>query len=69
LTLRHLLIPKHHVTGVVNERVEAISDEGLFFFYKGGGRSAYHLKMMFKVLLFSYSQKVFSCRDIENATK
>nr|WP_212119573.1 hypothetical protein [Niallia circulans] len=25
--------------------------------------------MMFKVLLFSYSQKVFSCRDIENATK
>ncbi|MCB5238259.1 transposase [Niallia circulans] len=46
-----------------------MSDEGLFFFYKGGGRSAYHLKMMFKVLLFSYSQKVFSCRDIENATK
>ncbi|MBP1931934.1 transposase [Ammoniphilus resinae] len=59
------LIPEHHVARVVDEMVEAVPDEQLFFHYKGGGRSSFHPKMMLKIILFGYSQKVYSCRGIE----
>lgn len=58
-------IPAHHVARVIDEMVEAIPDERLFSYYSGGGRSSYHPKMMIKVLLYAYSQKVYSCRGIE----
>jgi transposase len=58
-------IPAHHVARVIDEMVEAISDERLFRYYAGGGRSSYHPKMMLKVILYGYSQKVYSCRGIE----
>ncbi|MED4110363.1 transposase, partial [Halalkalibacterium halodurans] len=35
--------------------------------YKGGGRPAYHPKMMTKILLYGYTQKWFSCRAIAKA--
>ncbi|WP_053165689.1 IS1182 family transposase [Bacillus sp. FJAT-27238] len=63
------LIPAHHVARVVNEMVEAIPDEQLFSHYSGGGRAAFHPKMMLKVVLFAYSQKVYSCRGIEQLTR
>ena len=63
------LIPDHHVARVVDEMVEAVPDELLFSHYKGGGRSSFHPKMMLKIILFSYSQKVYSCRGIEKLTK
>jgi len=50
---------------VTDEMIEAIPDEQLFAYYTGGGRSAYHPKMMLKVILCGYSQKVYSCRGIE----
>lgn len=63
------LIPEHHVARVVDEMVEAVPDEQLFSHYKGGGRSSFHPKMMLKIILFGYSQKVYSCRGIENLIK
>ncbi|WP_261795543.1 transposase [Rubeoparvulum massiliense] len=45
--------------------IEAIPDEQLFVHYTGGGHRAYHPKMMLKVILYGYSQKVYSCRGIE----
>ena len=62
------LIPEHHEARVVDEMVEAIPDENLFSYYVGGGRSSYHPKMMLKVILYGYSQKVYSCRGIEKLT-
>jgi len=59
------LIPSHHVARVIDEMIEAIPDELLFAHYVGGGRSSYHPKMMLKVILYGYSQKVYSCRGIE----
>jgi transposase len=59
------LIPEHHVARVVDEMVEAVPNEILFSHYKGGGRSSFHPKMMLKIILFGYSQKVYSCRGIE----
>jgi len=63
------LIPEHHVARVVDEMVEAVPDEQLFSHYKGGGRSSFHPKMMLKIILFAYSQKVYSCRGIEKLIK
>lgn len=59
------LIPEHHVARVVDEMVESIPDEQLFAHYSGGGRRPFHPKMMLKVILYAYSQKVYSCRRIE----
>jgi transposase len=59
------LIPEHHVARVVDEMLEAVPDDVLFSHYKGGGRSSYDPKMMLKVILYAYSQKVYSCRGIE----
>lgn len=58
-------IPAHHVARVIDEMIETIPDADLFAYYTGGGRSAYHPKMMLKVILYAYSQKVYSCRGIE----
>jgi len=63
------LIPEDHVARIVDEMVEAVPDERLFSHYKGGGRSSFHPKMMLKILLFAYSQKVYSCRGIEKLIK
>ncbi len=63
------LIPEHHVARVVDEMVEAIPDEQLFSYYVGGGRASYHPKMMLKIILFGYSQKVYSCRGIETLVR
>ncbi len=60
-----MYIPTHHVARVIDEMIEAIADEQLFAHYTGGGRSSYHPKMMLKVILYGYSQKVYSCRGIE----
>jgi transposase len=60
-----LFIPAHHVARVIDEMIEAISDQQLVAHYTGGGRSPYHPKMMLKAILFGYSQKVYSCRGIE----
>jgi transposase len=58
-------IPENHVARVVDEMVEAVPDKQLFAHYTGGGRSPFHPKMMLKIILFGYSQKVYSCRGIE----
>ncbi len=64
-----LLIPENHVARVVDEMVECVPDEQLFSHYKGGGRASYHPKMMLKIILYGYTQKVYSCRGIEKLTK
>ena len=63
------LIPENHEARIVDEMVEAVSDEQLFSYYKGGGRASYHPKMMLKIILYAYTQKVYSCRGIEKLTK
>jgi transposase len=59
------LISENHVARVVDEMVEAVLDKQLFAHYIGGGRSSFHPKMMLKIILFGYSQKVYSCCGIE----
>jgi transposase len=63
------LIPDDHVVRVINDMVDRVSDNLFFTRYKGGGRSSYHPKMMTKVILYAYTQKIYSCRDIAKSLR
>jgi transposase len=58
------LIPSGHLVRVVNEMIEEIDKNILEEQYKGGGTSAYDPVMLLKVIIYAYSQRVFSSRRI-----
>jgi transposase len=59
------LIPAQHLVRVVNRVVDELDIESLLAKYKGGGTSSYHPRMMLKVIVYAYTQKVYSSRKIE----
>lgn len=59
-----ICIPDNHLVKIVNSAIEKMNIDPLIAKYKGGGTSAYHPKMMLKVLVYAYSQKVYSSRKI-----
>src|SRR3990172_8625005 len=61
------LIPPDHLVRVVNRMVEKIDIRPLLAKYKGGGTSSYHPRMMLKVLVYAYSQNIYTSRKIEKA--
>jgi transposase len=63
------LIPENHLVRVVNEFVERMDLASLEAKYVGGGTSSYHPKMMLKVYIYAYTQKVFSSRRIAKALR
>src|SRR5690606_568860 len=54
---------------VINDTIDKIDIEPLLMQYKGGGTSSYHPKMMLKVLVYAYSQKIYSSRQIAKALR
>ena len=58
------LIPANHQVRVVNGAVDQINLEPLLRKYKGGGTSSYHPRMMLKVLVYAYTQRIYSSRQI-----
>lgn len=63
------LIPPNHLVRVVNSIVDAIDIKPLIQQYKGGGTSAYNPKMMLKVIIYAYTQRTFSSRQIAKALR
>lgn len=61
------LIPAEHLVRVVNRVVDELDIEPLLAKYKGGGTSSYHPRMMLKVIVYAYTQKIYSSRKIEKA--
>ena len=61
------LIPSHHLVRVVNEVVERMDVSELINLYEGGGTSAYHPRMLLKVLLYAYCMKIYTGRKIARA--
>jgi transposase len=61
------LIPVAHLVRVVNRVVDELDIEPLLAKYKGGGTSSYHPHMMLKVIVYAYTQKIYSSRKIEKA--
>jgi transposase len=58
------LIPEDHLVRVVNRVMDELDLEPILNEYKGGGTSSYHPRMMLEVLVYAYTQKVNSSRQI-----
>jgi transposase len=63
------LIPENHIVRVVNETIEKMDLAILMKPYKGGGTSSFHPKMMLKVLIYAYTQRIYSSRQIAKALR
>ena len=63
------LIPEKHLVRVVHETIEQMDLTPLLRQYKGGGTSSYHPKMMLKVLIYAYTQRIYSSRQIAKALR
>jgi transposase len=53
----------------VNQIVDTLDISKVVDTYKTGGCSAYHPRMMLKVVLYSYLNNIYSCRKIEAALR
>ncbi len=62
-------IPPHHLVRVVNEAVNRLDDQIFKDVYPGGGRDSYHPKMLTKVIIYAYTQRIYSSRQIAKAIR
>ena len=63
------LIPEDHPVRVVSRVMDSLSLAPLLARYKGGGTSSYDPRMMLKVLVYAYSQRLYSSRRIAKALR
>lgn len=63
------LIPNNHVVRVVNKAIDQMNLEPLLAKYPGGGRSSFNPAMMTKLLVYAYTDKIYSCRRIAKAAR
>lgn len=62
-------IDRNHQVRVVNQAIEKMNLRKVMEQYKGGGTSSYHPKMMLKVLIYAYTQQIYSSRKIAKALR
>ncbi len=62
-------IEPNHLVRVVNAAIEKMELRVVYEQYKGGGTSSYHPKMLLKVLIYAYSQQIYSSRKIAKALR
>ena len=60
-------IDENHPVRLVDSIVDKLDISDIVKLYRGGGCSAYHPRMMIKVLFYSYLSNVYSCRKIAKA--
>lgn len=63
------LVPAGHLVRVVDGAIERMDLTPLLRRYAGGGTSSYHPKMLLKVLVYAYSQRVYTSRQIAKALR
>jgi len=64
-----VLIPQQHLARLIDLAVDKINPSIISSLYTGGGRPPYHPKMMLKVILYAYSIRVYSSRQIAKQLK
>ena len=62
-------IPQNHLVRVVNAAVNRLDDSIFASAYPGGGRDSYHPKMLTKVLIYAYTQRIYTSRQIAKAIR
>lgn len=63
------LLPKSHECYLYNDIFQQIDTSSLEIKYSRKGQNAYHPKLIVSILIYSYSQGVFSSRQIEKRCK
>jgi len=63
------LIPEGHPVRAISGVIDSLPLKPLQTGYRGGGTSSYHPKMMLKVLVYAYSQRLYSSRRIAKALR
>jgi transposase len=53
-------IPQHSPVRAINQIVDNLDITKVFDTYKGGGTSAYHPRIMLKVVLYCYLNNIYS---------
>lgn len=61
------VIPKNHVVREINTAIDNMNIDMLLEKYLPGGTSSYNPRMMLKILIFAYTQKIYSSRRIATA--
>lgn len=62
-------LPANHLVRVVNAAVNRLDDAIFDTAYPGGGRDSYHAKMLTKVIIYAYTQRIYSSRQIAKAVR
>lgn len=62
-------IPHNHLVRIVNAAVNRLNDKIFAAAYPGGGRDSYHPKMLTKIIIYVYTQRIYSSRQIAKAVR
>ena len=63
------MIPEGHMVRIVNEMINRVDRSILEAQYEGGGTSAYDPQMLLKVIIYAYTQRIFTSRQIAKALR
>lgn len=63
------MVPENHVVREINDAIDKMNIDILLDKYAPGGTSSYNPRMMLKVIIFAYTQKIYSSRKIATALK
>ena len=61
------LIPEGHIVRLVSRAIDGMKLEPLLNAYEGGGASNYHPRLLLKVLVYGYIDRLYSSRRIAKA--
>jgi len=63
------MVPSGHIVRLVSRAIDGMQLDTLLNAYAGGGASNYHPKMLLKVLVYGYIDRLYSSRRLEKATR
>lgn len=63
------MIGTHHPVRIVSKVIDTIDIEPIRRLYKGGGTSAYHPRLLLKILVYGYLTNVYSSRKLEEQVR
>ncbi len=63
------LIPENHVVRVVSSVIDQLQIDTILKKYKNLGASAFHPKMMLKIIVYGYLSNIYSSRKMEQAVQ
>ena len=63
------LIPDGHLVRLINSAIDHMDISDLLESYKGGGTSSYHPRVLLKILIYGYVERIYTSRKIAKALR